>query len=317
LPTPRMPLAAHRPAASTTPATGQDHQSARTNANPSRWWVLRIFWDAALRWVNDGAMTSAAAIAFYTITSLGPAMVIALAIAGWVFGTESTDNAVYSQIAALVGASGARTVHTLITSAATHHEGWIANTVAPIVMAISATGIFTEIQAALNGIWRYKASPGVMTLVRVRLKGFALITAGGFVLVVSLLANAGIAAFGDALFGSEGAATFAWALHLLLALVMTAAIFAAIFKVLPDASLDWIDALIGAATAAVLTAVGRFVIGLYLATTNVATSYGAAGTFILILMWVYYSSMIFLYGAEVSWLWCARRRGWSDAEVAK
>lgn len=317
MPTPRMPLAVRPPESSTAPAAGRADQSPQVSANRSRWSVLLIFWDSARRWINDGAMTSAAAIAFYTITSLGPAMVIALAVAGAVFGTESTDNAVYSQIAALVGASGARTIQTLIASAAKHHEGWIASTIAPIVMAISATGIFTEIQAALNGIWRYKASPGVMTLVRVRLKGFAIIMAGGFVMVVSLLANAGIAAFGDVLFGSQGAATFVWGLHLLLSLAMVTAIFAAIFKVLPDASIDWIDATVGAATAAILFAVGKFVIGLYLATTNVATSYGAAGTFILILMWVYYSSMIFLYGAETSWLWCAHRHGWSKEKAAE
>jgi membrane protein len=290
------------------PAAGPAHRSLR--------WVPLIFWQAALRWVGDGAMTSAAAIAFYTTTSLGPALVIALAAAGAVFGAESTDNAVYSQIAALVGPSGARAIQTLIASAAQHREGWIANTVAPIVMAISATGIFSEIQAALNGIWRYKASPGVMTLVRVRLKGFALIMAGGFVLVVSLVANAGIAAFGDAIFGSRSAATFMWALHLPLSLVITTAIFAAIFKILPDAAIDWIDAVVGAGTAAVLFAVGKFAIGFYLATTDVATSYGAAGTFILILMWVYYSSMIFLYGAEMGWLWCSHRHAGAETQAA-
>ncbi len=271
--------------------------------------AARVFWHAALRWVADGAMTSAAAIAFYTISSLGPSLLIALAGAGWIFGEKPADAAIYGQLATLLGPDGARAVHALIQSASQPREGWIAKTIAPVVIFISATGIFGEIQSALNTIWRYKAQASVLTVVGVRLKSFAIIVGAGFILVVSLLVNATIAGLGDAIFGDRETAWLIWGLHTGLATVMTTLIFAAIFKILPDAYIDWVDAFVGAAAAAVLFTFGKFGIGFYLAKTNVASSYGAAGTFILVLMWVYYSSLIFLYGAEVAWLWRAHRRG--------
>jgi len=274
------------------------------------WAELLVLWDAALRWAKDGAMTSAAAIAFYTISSLGPMMVIALAVAGAVFGEKSADEAIYGQIAGLVGQGGARAIQGLIQSAWAHHEGWIAKTIAPVVIVISATGIFGEIQGALNTIWRYKTtSSSVLKIVSVRLKSFAIIMSSGFVLVVSLLVNAAVAAFGTFVFGDRQVAWFVWSGHTVVSLLITTMIFAAIFKILPDAEIEWRDAFVGAFVGAVLFTFGKFGIGAYLASTNVATSYGAAGTFILILMWVYYSSMMFLYGAEVGWLWRAHRKG--------
>ena len=292
-------------------SSAKPHRSlfAWFNAEAEPWSTLLVFWDAALRWVNDGAMTSSAAIAFYTISSLGPMLVIALAVAGAVFGEEAAVDAIYGQIAGLVGDAGARAIQTIIRSASRHHEGWIASTIAPVVIFISATGIFGEIQGALNNIWRYKAQTSMLTLVSVRLKSFAIIMASGFILVVSLVLNAAIAGFGDLIFGDRQVVWFVWGAHMGLTVVINTLIFAAIFKILPDARIDWRDALVGAFTAAVLFTFGKAAIGFYLATTNVATSYGAAGTFILILMWVYYSSLIFLYGAEVSWLWRAKRTG--------
>jgi len=286
------------------------HHPSWFDAERTPWAELLVLWDAALRWAKDGAMTSAAAIAFYTISSLGPMMVIAIAVAGAVFGEQAANDAIYGQIAGLVGTGGAHAIQTLIHSAWAHHEGWIAKTIAPVVIVISATGIFGEIQGALNTIWRYKASSSsVLKIVSVRLKSFAIIMSSGFVLVVSLVVNAAVAAFGSYLFGDKQVAWFVWSGHTFVSLLITTLIFAAIFKILPDAFIEWRDAFVGAFIAAILFTFGKFGIGAYLASTNVATSYGAAGTFILILMWVYYSSMMFLYGAEVSWLWRAHRKG--------
>src|SRR5258708_2503232 len=191
-------------------------------------------------------MTSAAAIAFYTISSRGPMLVIALAVAGAIFGEKAADDAVYGQIAGLVGQTGARAIHTLIQSAWARHEGWIASIVAPVVIFISATGIFGEIQGALNRIWRYRASASVLTLVSVRLKSFAIIMASGFVLVVSLVVNAAISGFGDLIFGDRQVAWLMWTAHMALSLVITTLIFAAIFKILPAAPREWRELLVGA-----------------------------------------------------------------------
>lgn len=258
---------------------------------------------AALKWLADDAMTAGAAIAFYTIFSLGPVMLIVLAIAGTVFGEQAAQGAIYNQIAALVGKGGAAAVEETIRSASLSRGNWIASLVGPITFFVSATGVFTQIQTALNSI--LKTTPtgfSVVTLVRIRLISFALILAAGFILVVSLVVNAGIVAFGEMLFGRGGN----WALSLLqtpASWLVVSAMFGLIYKTLPDGRMRWDEAIAGALVAGLLFSIGKSLIGLYLGSTTLISSYGAAGTFILILLWVYYSSLIFLYGAEVAGVW--------------
>lgn len=258
---------------------------------------------AALKWLADDAMTAGAAIAFYTIFSLGPVMLIVLAIAGTVFGEQAAQGAIYNQIAALVGKGGAAAVEETIRSASLSRGNWIASLVGPITFFVSATGVFTQIQTALNSI--LKTTPAgfsVVTLVRIRLISFALILAAGFILVVSLVVTAGIVAFGEMLFGRGGN----WALSLLqtpASWLVVSAMFGLIYKTLPDGRMRWDEAIAGALVAGLLFSVGKSLIGLYLGSTTLISSYGAAGTFILILLWVYYSSLIFLYGAEVAGVW--------------
>jgi membrane protein len=262
---------------------------------------------AALKWFADDAMTAGAAIAFYTIFSLGPVMLVVLAIAGTVFGEQAAHGAIFNQIASLVGKGGATAVEETIRSASVSQGSWIASLVGPITFFVSATGVFTQIQTALNGILR--ATPttfNVLTLVRIRLISFALILAAGFILVVSLVVNAGIIAFGEMVFGREQN----WLLGFLqtpVSLLVISAMFALIYKTLPDEGMRWDEAIAGALAAGVLFSVGKSVIGLYLGSTSLISSYGAAGTFILILLWVYYSSLIFLYGAEVASVWRDKR----------
>jgi membrane protein len=269
--------------------------------------LLVVLWKAALAWSEDGAMTAGAAIAFYTIFSLGPGMLIILGIAGAVFGEKAASGAIYAQIATLIGSEGAAAVEGVIRSAAESDGSWLARVVGPITVAVSATAIFTQIQTTLNLIW--KARPrgfSILDLLRVRLLSFLIIVAAGFIFVVSLVVNAAIVAFGKYVF-SDATAEFVWALQMVLTIGVTAGIFGLIYKVLPDAEIDWSDVIVGALSASILFTFGKFVIGFYLAQTHVASSYGAAGTFILILLWVYYSSLIFLYGAEVSRVWHEQR----------
>ena len=252
-------------------------------------------------------MTAGAAIAFYTIFSLGPVMLVVLVIAGAVFGEQAAQGAIFDQIASLVGKGGAAAVEETIRSASLSRSNWIASLIGPITFFISATGVFTQIQTALNGILR--ATPttfDMLMLVRIRLISFALILAAGFILVVSLVVNASIVAFGEMLFGRQES----WALGFLqtpVSLLVVSAMFGLIYKTLPDQGMRWDEAIAGALAAGLLFSVGKSLIGLYLGSTTLISSYGAAGTFILILLWVYYSSLIFLYGAEVAAVWRDRR----------
>ena len=266
-----------------------------------------ILQEAALKWFADDAMTAGAAIAFYTIFSLGPVMLVVLAIAGTVFGEQAAQGAIFNQIASLIGKGGATAIQETIRSASLSQGNWIASLIGPVTFFVSATGVFTQIQTALNGILR--ATPttfNVMTLVRIRLISFALILAAGFILVVSLVVNAGIVAFGEMVFGREQN----WVLSILqtpVSLLVISAMFALIYKTLPDEGMRWDEAIAGALAAGSLFSVGKYLIGLYLGSTSLISSYGAAGTFILILLWVYYSSLIFLYGAEVASIWRDKR----------
>jgi membrane protein len=266
-----------------------------------------------VNWFNDDAMTAGAAIAFYTIFSLGPVMLVVLAVAGTVFGEQAAHGAIYDQIAGLVGPGGAAAVEQTIRTAAAPQHGQLASLIGPLIFFISATGVFTQIQTALNGI--LKGPPAifsVVTLVRVRLISFALILAAGFILVVSLVVNAAIVAFGELLFGPEKT----WTLQILqtpVSLLVISAMFALIYKTLPDERVAWREAIVGALVAGLLFSIGKSVIGFYLGRTTLISGYGAAGTFILVLLWVYYSSLIFLYGAEVAAAWQKRRRALAEA----
>lgn len=264
---------------------------------------LGVLHRAAVDWINDDAMTAGAAIAFYTIFSLGPVMLIVLAVAGTVFGEAAAHGAIYDQIAGLIGPGGAAAVEQTIRSASEPQHGWIATFLGPITFFISATGVFTQIQTALNGILKApSAGFSVVTLVRIRLVSFALILACGFILVVSLVVNAVIVGFGEMLFGPTQTWTL-WVLQTPVSLLVVSALFALIYETLPDEKISWKEAIAGALVAGLLFSLGKSAIGFYLGRTTLISSYGAAGTFILILLWVYYSSLIFLYGAEVAAVW--------------
>lgn len=277
----------------------------------------KILQDAALQWVEDDAMTSGAAIAFYTIFSLGPVMLIVLAVAGIVFGEKAAEGAIYNQIAGLVGSGGASAVETTIRSASTTHEGLIAKLIGPVTFFISATGVFTQIQTALNAILKTPAKNfSVVTLVKIRLISFALILAAGFILVVSLAVNAAIVGFGQSLFSDNKSVWTIWTGQTLASLIVISAMFALIFKTLPDEKIDWSEAIVGALVSGFLFSAGKSLIGVYLGNTTIISSYGAAGTFILILIWVYYSSLIFLFGAEVAQAWrCSKKGGKGSGET--
>jgi len=289
-----------------------NHEEAITLPFGSR--ILRVMRDGAVKWFEDDAPTAGAAIAFYTIFSLAPLMVILLGFAGGVFGEQAAHGAVYGQVAGLLGDQGARSVQEIIEAANRSRNGTFAAIVNPIVFFFGATAVFVQLQSTLNAIWGVKAQPfSVFGYVLTRVLSFAVVLAAGFLLTVSLMLNAGIVAFGAYVFGEREAGELLWVAQLLLSILVLSGVFALIFKLLPDRHIDWRDVGIGAVSTAILFTLGKFVIGFYLARTDMASGYGAAGTFVLILLWVYYSSLIFIYGAQVTWLWALQRRERGEA----
>ena len=288
--------------------------------------MLRLFLDAGQRWVDDEAPVIGAALAYYTVFSLGPVLMTVLGVAGLVFGEEAVRGELYGQIADLVGAKGGDAIQKLVEGAASKEEGLLASLLAPILFLFGATAVFAQLQGALNRIWRTKGLDAAevvppkdettvtrvtkiaLAFMRIRLVSFGLVIGGGFLLAISLAVNAVIVGLSKSWHGEiQAMAPILWVLQLCVSLAVLTGLFAAIYKLLPDTRVDWIDVWTGGFITAVLFTIGKFAIGAYLASTDVASSYGAAGTIILILLWVYYSAQIFLYGAEVTWLWRQRR----------
>ncbi len=262
-------------------------------------------------WLADRAPSMGAAIAYYTVFSLAPVLILVIAVAGLVFGKQAAEGALFDQIAALVGKESAGAVQALLRSASGTASGIIATLVGLLALVVAATGVFGEVQAALNVIWKANpaADAGLWKLVKLRLRSLALIVAIGLLLAISLVLSAALEAFSGYLAQIlPGLPSLLAGLDFLLSLAMTAVLFAMIFKILPDAAVEWRDVWIGAAVTAVLFTIGRHFISLYIATSGVRSVYHAAGTLVLLLVWIYYSAQILLFGAEFAKAYGDRRR---------
>jgi membrane protein len=270
--------------------------------------------------VADEAMTRGAAIARYTMFSIAPLLVVATAIAGLAFGEEAVRSAVAEQLRALVGREGAEAVQAMVRGVGEgggQKADGLPALVSVGVLLVTASGVFAELQGALNVIW--KAQPKAVTvsyLLKVRLLSIGLVAATGFLLLVSLLASAVLAALWAWLGGMlPAAAALLGAAGLLVSFALTAALFAAIYKVLPDRRLEWRDVMVGAVGTALLFNIGKALIGWYIGGSGMARSYGAAGALVVVLLWVYYSAQVFLLGAEFARSWAGLEGGDQDAPV--
>lgn len=262
----------------------------------------KVVVDAAKAWFNDDALSLGASIAFYTIFSLAPIVILVTAVAGLVFGQEAARGALTDQLGSLIGRDAAQTVQDLVASAGKRQAGLWASILGVLTVLIGATTVFTQLQAALNRIWKVAPPDQPVTwMVKVRLKGLALVGAIGFLLIVSLVVSAALAALstwvGQVL---PGVTALLWTVDIVVSWAMFTLLFALIYRVLPDTRVSWRDLWVGSVITALLFMVGKLLIGLYLGTTGVASAYGAAGSFVLILLWVYYSAVIFLFGAEIT-----------------
>jgi membrane protein len=246
-----------------------------------------------------------AALSYYTVFSLAPLLVIVIGIAGLFFGEEAARGAIVGELQGLIGDEGARAINELIENAGKKGTGFVATIVGMVTLLVGASGVFVELQDDLDRIWKAppRVGAGIINFIRARLLTFGMVLAFGFLLLVALVLHAALAALGKYWGGIfEGTE---WLLHLINFLIsfgVVTALFAMIYKILPNLKIEWDDVWIGAIATAFLFTLGKFVIGLYLGKSAVASSYGAAGAVVILLIWMYYSAQIFLLGAEFTYL---------------
>jgi membrane protein len=270
--------------------------------------LWRLFWDTAMAWNNEHAGRKAGALAFYTVFSLAPILIIAIAVAGMFFGEEAARGEIVAQVSGLIGQEGARAVQTLIEHAARPEAGLRATVVGLVTLLLGATTALAELKADLDETWQVPPQhrSGLWYLIRTRLLSFGLILALGFLLLVSLVLSAVLAALAKMWGGNDATSILLQLLNFLFSFVMITVLFAMIYKLLPAVRIAWHDVIIGAVVTAMLFNIGKFLIGVYLGNSAVTSSYGAAGSVILVLIWVYYSAQIFLFGAEFTRVYAYR-----------
>lgn len=280
--------------------------------------AAHVWRDALAGWWNDNVPRLGASLSYYTLFSLAPILVIAIAIAGAVFGDEAVRGQIVTQLRGLIGDTGAQALQSVVLSADRSRQTGLAAVLGVLAFGIGATGVFVELETALNDIWKVQsksAGLGILGMIWDRLISFGLVAIVGFLLLVSLLVSAALAAL------SQYASTMLAlppivmrALDLLVTLGVITVLFALVYKVLPNIVLPWRDAWTGATVTAILFWVGKTLIGLYIGRSTFASGYGAAGSIVVLMAWVYYSAQVVLLGAEFTRSYAAAR---ADRVVSK
>ncbi|MBD1823161.1 YihY/virulence factor BrkB family protein [Cyanobacteria bacterium FACHB-DQ100] len=264
--------------------------------------IVRLVRDTITEWNEDNVPLLAAALAYYTMFSLAPLLIIAIAIVGAVYGEEAAQGEIVRQIQGLVGRQGAEFIQSMIQNASRPGSGGgIATLIGIGVLIFGASGVFGQLQTALNTIWEVKPKPGraVKSFVQARFLSFAMVLVIGFLLLVSLILSAvfsGVSAYFGGLLPE--ALHVGQVLNFVITFALTTLLFAAIYKFLPDVKVPWKNLWVGSAVTALLFNIGKFLIGLYLGNSSVGSTYGAAGSLVVVLLWVFYSAQILLLGAE-------------------
>ncbi|WP_052595714.1 YihY/virulence factor BrkB family protein [Aureispira sp. CCB-QB1] len=263
--------------------------------------IFNLIKQTFAEWSNDHATRLAAALAYYTVFSLAPLVLIAIVIAGAFFGEEAARGEIVGQIQGLVGANGANMIESTIDNVSNTGNNFWASTISILVLLFGASGVFVALQDALNTIWDVKAKPqkGVINFIRKRFLSFSAVLGVGFLLLVSLIISAALSAL-DKYMSSvlPGFDAFWFILNLIVSLGIITLLFALMFKYLPDVKIEWRDVWLGAFITAILFTIGKFAIGFYLGRGTFSSTYGAAGSLVAILAWVYYSAQILFFGAE-------------------
>ena len=278
---------------------------------PVRWswkpkFIFQMLKATYKEWSNDQVPRMGAALSYYTIFSIAPLLVIAIAIAGFVFGEKAVQGQIMNEITGLVGAESARAVQTMIQSAHKPAHGVIATIIGVVLLLLGASGVFSEMQTALNLIWKVdvNAKTGIWNMIRQRFLSFGMVLGIGFLLLVSLMLSAALAATSKYLEGylHVPAAVFN-VFDFVFSLFVIAGLMAMIFKLLPDVKIPWSDVWIGGIVTAVLFTIGKFLIGFYIGKSITMSAYGAAGSVVIILAWIYYSAQLLYFGAEFTYVY--------------
>ncbi|MEL1255476.1 YihY/virulence factor BrkB family protein [Flavobacterium sp. DGU38] len=263
------------------------------------WYLLKRTF---LEFIEDDAIKLSAALSYYTIFALPPLLIIIITICGFFFGEEAVTGQLYGQINELVGNDAAKQIQEAIKNVQLSDSNVFVTVFGIIMLLVGASGVFAEIQSSINYIWGLRAKPnkGLKKFVQNRLMSFSMIVSVGFLMLVSLMLNATLDVLNARLkiYFPESTVYLFYVINILIVLGSIALLFAIIFRTLPDGNIKWKDAFIGAGFTSVLFMIGKFAIGFYLGSSTIATVYGAAGSVIIILVWVYYSAIILYFGAE-------------------
>jgi membrane protein len=259
----------------------------------------RVITQSLKAWVEQRAASKGAALAFYTLFSMTPILVLAIALAGYFFGAQAAEGELVEQMRSLAGPNGAQAIQALLAAARDPAAGFVATLIASVLLLVGATSVFTELKGSLDEMWGMGAPrrAGFTMLVRTRLLAFGLVLVLGFLLLISLAVSAALALL-ERYAGAWGSSAALSVLSSLISFGVIALLFAVIYKMLPDVELSWRDVWIGALVTAALFTLGKHAIGLYLGNGAVASSFGAAGSVVALLAWVYYSAQIFFLGAQ-------------------
>lgn len=270
--------------------------------------VMKLLRQAFAKWMKDNALRMGAALSFYTVFSLAPLLIIVIAVSGIVFGQSVAQEQILNQIAQLIGAEGAQAVQALLVAARQQSSSHLPTVVSIMTLLVGATGALVELQDGLNRVWDVPEVTGrFMVIVLQRLISFALILCIAFLLLVSLVVSAMLSMVGTFLSGRLPGSSFFWqSADFILSWAVITMLFAIIYKILPDTSVHWRDVWMGSAVASVLFTLGKFFVGLYIGRSALASTYGAAGSFVVVLVWVYYSALLLYYGAEFTKVYAHR-----------
>lgn len=263
--------------------------------------IFKLLKESFAEWKKDKASTLGAALAYYTFFSMAPLLIIVIAIAGLAFGQEAAQGRIVDQINWLVGSDGAKAIQDVLESTKKPEAGILATIIGVITLLIGASTAFTELQDALNTIWDIEPEEhsGVWSLMKNRFLSFAMVLGIGFLLLVSLLLSALLTGVGEFMSGLLPLPEpILQGLNMIFSVAVITVLFAMIYKILPDARIEWKDVWIGSLVTSVLFTLGKFLIGLYLGQSSLGSAYGAAGSLVIVLVWVYYSVQIVFFGAE-------------------
>ncbi|MDJ0677712.1 MAG: YihY/virulence factor BrkB family protein [Calothrix sp. MO_167.B42] len=271
--------------------------------------IFKLIKEAFQEYQADKVSTLAASLAYYTVFSLAPLLIIAIAVAGLIFGEQAARGEIVGQIQGLVGNEGAKVIEMAIENANKPDVSGIASIFSIIVLLFGASGVFVQLQDALNSVWEVTAKPkqGIMGFVRKRILSFSAVLGIGFLLLVSLIISAALSALNHYMNGLIPGLEIFWEiLNFAISFGIVTLLFALIYKFLPDVKIHWSDVWTGAIITSLLFGIGKFVLGVYLGRGSLGSTYGAAGSLVVLLAWVYYSAQILLFGAELTEVYSRR-----------